>query len=284
MADFLRELNRLTRVPGVSSMMVMMTSTMAEMLLALNTHNRKISKAIVSKYAAEILAGEWRASAAGVGISDSGVLIDGQHRLAAVVQSGQTVPMLVVWNLPLGSQEKMDRHFRRSILQVLNLAGIDATAKQVQVATLMARGNKLGFDRNIQGRVSSIVSDAEIKASLSSHGQACAEVCKLVAGGNKRGWSAGVLAALTTAYEMYQRETIDFIAKSRNLAGLTRDDPAFKFFMWINDPNNKLGGGADRQRDDYQRTAFCFNAHLRGEKIQALRTADRIERLELAPV
>ena len=61
----------------------------ANLLETNNDENRKISKGTVQAYATDILSGNWDESVGvAISIDENGVLRDGQHRLAAIVQAG----------------------------------------------------------------------------------------------------------------------------------------------------------------------------------------------------
>lgn len=72
----------------------------ARELLALNTANRDISAFTLTRYVNDMQGGLWRFNGEPIilAVSSSGALrlLDGQHRLQAVVRSGCTVPFLVV--------------------------------------------------------------------------------------------------------------------------------------------------------------------------------------------
>lgn len=74
---------------------VKVTPEMADELLALNDEkNRRLSRHTVEKYAEDMSSGRWgrtNTNPIGVMVDDNGrivSLLDGQHRLAAVVMSG----------------------------------------------------------------------------------------------------------------------------------------------------------------------------------------------------
>lgn len=75
------------------------TPAIAKVMLEWNDRNRPVSSATVKKYAAAIAAGRWAYT--GEPIIFSGErLIDGQHRLEAVIQSGQAIEALIVFGAP----------------------------------------------------------------------------------------------------------------------------------------------------------------------------------------
>lgn len=57
--------------------------------------NRPVSAATVASYTAEMQHGHWLLTHQGIAFDDAGHLIDGQHRLHAIVKSGVTVDMAV---------------------------------------------------------------------------------------------------------------------------------------------------------------------------------------------
>lgn len=68
----------------------------AKALLDANSKNRPISKYAVTRLADAIRRGEWIANGATIVVGHDGVLLDGQHRLSAIVAAGTSVPTLLV--------------------------------------------------------------------------------------------------------------------------------------------------------------------------------------------
>lgn len=96
-----------------------MTPEKAKLLLELNKANfRSINKPKVTQLAGMMLRGQWELNGETVKVGSSGVLIDGQHRLAAVVESGVTVPMAICHGVD-GDGRSVDRGQRRTISQYL---------------------------------------------------------------------------------------------------------------------------------------------------------------------
>ena len=80
--------------------------------LELNLNNRTLSDAWVRDLARMMKAGLWRQNAEAIKFSVSGKLIDGQHRLAAVVMSGVTIQALVARGLEEDAALSDDRKIR----------------------------------------------------------------------------------------------------------------------------------------------------------------------------
>jgi hypothetical protein len=64
-----------------------------------NTHNRTIRVLAVERYISDMKSGRWRLIGNPISFDESGTLLDGQHRLAAVAQSGIACEFFVVAGL-----------------------------------------------------------------------------------------------------------------------------------------------------------------------------------------
>jgi hypothetical protein len=72
------------------------TPEVAAEMLKFNTMNRPLSKVWVNQLAGRMERDEWKYNAETITFADDGTLLDGQHRLSAVVKSGVTIKALVV--------------------------------------------------------------------------------------------------------------------------------------------------------------------------------------------
>ena len=90
------------------------TPMVAEMLLQKNTNNyRKLSQPTVLKYANKMRQGEWDSAACMIQVDTNDVLLNGQHRLHAVVQSGETIQSIIVTGVDPDSRYRIDSHMPR---------------------------------------------------------------------------------------------------------------------------------------------------------------------------
>lgn len=96
----------------------------AQKILGNNTHNRNVRAHHVDHLAAVMTEGGWSEdNGETIKIGADGVLLDGQHRLLAIVRSGVELDMLVVRGLEPFTQESLDRGARRTFGDVLKLRG-----------------------------------------------------------------------------------------------------------------------------------------------------------------
>jgi hypothetical protein len=90
---------------------------------------RAITTRRVTAYASAMTRGQWRVTHQAIAIDPAGVLIDGQHRLAAVVTARKVVRMLVAFDVPRESFDVLDTGQARSSSSILHMAGeADANA------------------------------------------------------------------------------------------------------------------------------------------------------------
>lgn len=121
------------------------TPKVAAEWLALNRRNRRARTILVSRYASDMSSGQWRMAGEPVKFDVAGNLLDGQHRLSAVVKSGATVPMLVVWGLPTESQTVMDSGSARTAGDQLSMLGYARSPQTLSAASRLVLLWNWGF-------------------------------------------------------------------------------------------------------------------------------------------
>lgn len=104
------------------------TPEMAEKWLSQNTHNRNIRRRQVDIYAADMRNGRWRFTGDGIKFAYNEVLLDGQHRLLAIVDADVPVEMTVTYNLDNDAQFVMDNGVKRTTGDALGLEGVPNAA------------------------------------------------------------------------------------------------------------------------------------------------------------
>lgn len=108
---------------------VEVTPKKAEEWLQLNTQNRRVRARTVDFYAEQMRAGKWGLTGQPIIFSKKGELIDGQHRLHAVVQSGCTVKFTVAKNVENENFTKIDTGINRSAGDILHIAGYNFSSR-----------------------------------------------------------------------------------------------------------------------------------------------------------
>lgn len=101
---------------------ISITPAIAKELLELNTDNRPVKERTVLLYSEEMKAGNWKFNGDSIRFSKAGRLIDGQHRLMAIIKSGTTQIFNVQTGLDDDSFAVIDIGKNRSAGDVLAMA------------------------------------------------------------------------------------------------------------------------------------------------------------------
>jgi len=110
------------------------TPSLARDMLKKNTGNfRKLDNNRVSNYAQQIADGEWHLNGESIKFSSAGVLLDGQHRLSAVIRADKPIECVVVWGVEC-SAVYIDRGKPRSVSQWVSHSGIKSANAVVATA------------------------------------------------------------------------------------------------------------------------------------------------------
>ena len=147
-----------------SSSVVLIDPETATRWLARNEANRHLRVAQVTKYAGDMAAGRWHLTGSPIQFAADGRLLDGQHRLCAIIKSGVTLPMFVVRGLASTAQSYMDTGAKRTVADQLSIAGYknsSVLAAGARLALAWKRG-KLGAPRDA-------VSDPETRAFIQAN-------------------------------------------------------------------------------------------------------------------
>lgn len=122
--------------PDPTVTMTTVTPTIAaEWLAAANHHNpRHIRPERVRQYANDIRGGRWQWSNDAIAFRPDGELVNGQHRLAAIVEAGQEVRLLVARGVPDLAVAAMDAGLARTAADVLRWRGEGPDAVRMAAA------------------------------------------------------------------------------------------------------------------------------------------------------
>lgn len=115
----------------VKAHIVNMTPELAAELLAKNPHNRPLSKPYVRELRRELEEGRWKTTHQGVAVDEDGNVLDGQHRLTAIVESGITVEMLLAEGVARDAFGAIDQHRKRTGGQILAMSGVSRDAPRM---------------------------------------------------------------------------------------------------------------------------------------------------------
>jgi hypothetical protein len=109
----------------------------ADWLSNRNPRNRSINSAHVASLAKDMEAGRWKMHGQPIQFSVDNILLDGQHRLAAILKSGVPIKSLVVTELPSDVFSVIDTGKRRSAADTLLLEGEKNTVRLAAALALV---------------------------------------------------------------------------------------------------------------------------------------------------
>lgn len=108
----------------VESHAINVTPKFAQILLNNNEKNRKMSPLYVQKYCELLKQNDMQLTHQAIAVSDKGNLLDGQHRLAAVVETGISYKSLIITNLSENVIHAIDHVKTRKISDTFKIEGI----------------------------------------------------------------------------------------------------------------------------------------------------------------
>lgn len=110
---------------GLTGAIEQISPELAATYLEKNMQNRHLRQHHVRRLAAAMRRGEWALSGEAIKLTRDGVLIDGQHRLQAVIESGVTVPFLGLRNLGENVRFVIDTGQSRGVGDELGVLGFE---------------------------------------------------------------------------------------------------------------------------------------------------------------
>ena len=147
----------------MTSSVVMVDPVLASQWLAKNVgNNRKMRPWTVEVYADTMRRGEWQLTHQGVAFDSDGNLIDGQHRLSAIVEARVPVLMVVTFNAPPVSFAALDCGIKRSIS--------DRLAMDPRLGAALASAEELCGSQRLSRTASHIQSMRESAFGAAVHG------------------------------------------------------------------------------------------------------------------
>jgi hypothetical protein len=244
--------------------LIQVTPETAREWLGFNTRNRSLRPRITAAYAADMKAGDWQVNGDAIKFAADGRLLDGQHRLAAVIEAGVTVPVLVARGLPDEAQDTYDAGFKRSFSDALGLRG-EAYAKDLaaitrrvtiwqQTGTVQGRTNMLPTNAQQFRTLEQVPSLREITKAASY----VADHCDLTAS------VAGLCMWLFLGLPDAADDVTFFFDRLGDFQGLSAGDPVYELRRALERARSER-----RHRSETQLTGLtikAWNLYRRGEQ------------------
>lgn len=202
----------------LQAMVMLVTPELAKRWLEKNhPNNRPVAFKRVEAFANDMRANAWKLTHQPICFDGEGRLIDGQHRLEAVVMSGATVQMFVVHNAAGSYHDPIDRTGPRSVAVIVGLPHRDVAC--LNVLRMMETGYQLHTPMTVN----------EAEGLRERHLPALTVVATIPGRAKLTG---PVLAAVCWALPCNRERTIDFAVKAAGGEMIGRGHPAFAFRSW----------------------------------------------------
>ena len=190
----------------IKSQVTYVTPAMATEWLRSNTANRKPSQAAVKRWAEIMRAHSWKLCSDAIAFDINGVLINGQHRLMAVIESGMTQPFLVANNFPEDSKESCDIGKKRQLHEIMTIGGYSISQTHAAVCRfLLTPWEQAG----------AIVADHEVHRNRIKriHAKVDSKITFIESCINGKEFTSAEIAAMTALFDFVEDETVvaDFI-------------------------------------------------------------------------
>lgn len=147
---------------GIALEQIVVDPEMAREMLAHNENNRNLRPAVVSSYARDMVNGDWMPTAETVKFDWHGRLIDGQHRLHAVIEAATPVPLTVARGLQPEAQTVLDMGARRTASDALAWNGLKVYNTTIAAVARLATAYDAGVIKNAASDVSVKVTNSEV--------------------------------------------------------------------------------------------------------------------------
>lgn len=241
---------------------MLVTPALAEEWLNHNANNRVIDRVAVERLANVIRAGAWRTTHQGIAIGADGTLYDGQHRLSAIVASGQSVLVEVTTGLVAHDLAAIDSNVGKGTRRPRDILKMSRglTLSHNECAALVWAHSL------VSGRTINKVTAEFLEIAEKTHGDEFLAISSVLPAGTPRVGSAPVFGSLMVAWRSAPSDAIAFAGMLRSGVDLSEGHPALTLrnHLLVRD---RIGGSSNRI-DVSSKTLSAFAAFVRGSSLK----------------
>ena len=149
------------KYPDIAITIETITPEVAAAMLQFNTNNRPLRSDTVTAYAKVMSSSDWTFTGESISFDAAGRLVNGQHRLSAVIKSGRTITVVVVRGVPNTAWAHTDAGAKRSTGDMLQHAGYTSPNQLAATASLALR-----FENNMIAAMSTAWPRDEVRREI----------------------------------------------------------------------------------------------------------------------
>ena len=250
---------------------VLVTPHHAEKWINNMRRNRPVSDRVVNQYARDMERGNWLLTHQGIAIDEDGQLIDGQHRLWAIVLTGKSVWMTVTTGLPsttvngsgLSIMDVTDQARPRDVGQQFHIQHGIKNSKLVAAACRVLAISCAPWCQKV-----STPEAIQIYKMLAKPFQ---DFCQMAVGSKPKIGNSAALAAISFVSTIKPKEAEQFGRQLYYGEGLRRGMPAYQLRNFL------LGNivRSTKSTEVFMRTTCsAIRAYLEGREIAKLYSSD----------
>jgi hypothetical protein len=244
---------------AVTCRIVKATRELIESLMAMDTHNRNKVRSHIEYLKREIRENKYFLTNQGIGVTASGFLADGGHRVTAMWEAeawNHGVYFLLVEGLDDRAQLYVDRGRARSMSDLLKLF-YDTTVSTAVAACV----NVLLRAYRAAWRIQKFTPD-DFCEMFETYNESIVKVSQVANSSRVR---APILAAVADRlHETQDDRCLEFLSQFIGQEMLRKGDPAYQLFYYQPTTASK---GHDKQKQYYHATLYCLDAFLEGRRV-----------------
>ncbi|MFE7381817.1 hypothetical protein ACFU9F_15765 [Streptomyces zhihengii] len=255
---------------------VTITPDMASQLLSRNPSNRPLDRSLVAQMVSQIRGGGWQVTHQGIALDgplETGNLVDGQHRLNAILKAGVPTQVLLFEGVPRETFSVLDTGKRRSGGDILALEGerdttlLSATVRHVHLYRTLPSGSWVGSGARLTNNeiLAIFQSQATDFRNAIKQGRVLGKELGLIP-------TAGATAYFLTVEAAPAARADEWMRGLTTQANLGPDDARLAFIKVM---NALRSGGTLRRRTDTRGQIGLYikawNAWVSGKPVKSLR-------------
>lgn len=238
--------------------------------------NRRLSLTEVAKHVRDIRDGRWDPNnGMPICLTPDGILINGYHRLTAIIEAGTEVRISIAFNVPRSSYKRIDTGPRKTLGEILRERGV--TISNVTALGALAR-TFLAYKRRVNQDILTILAAVGITNDAADELVGKDSLLVDIAVQTKRSFKVAlfpapgvIMLAWRIACNYGQDAAFDFFESVGDGAGLASTSPAYKLrerLLQLKATGNSTG---IRNRANILWFCLrCFKATLNGDPVKRL--------------